>query len=85
MVFRHIQTHAGQLQLQLAGGVAAIVGEKKIFFFLSIQPVDKFSHTGQDDIAVVDDTVHVADKAFFAVKVDLCHRVLLDNYKISCY
>ena len=37
---------------------------------LPVEPVNKFHHPGQHPVAVVDDTVHIADKAFFLVKID---------------
>ena len=84
MVLRHIQPHPCQLQLQLAGGIATVIGKKQILFLFFVQPVDKFGHTGQNDIAVVDDTVHIANKALRGIKIKLCHRFLL-NYCISVF
>lgn len=70
MLLRHIESHALELLAQLARGHAAVVGQKQVFLVLVLQPVDKLRRAGQDVIAVVDDTVHVAQEALFGVKID---------------
>ena len=34
-----------------------------------MEPLDELSHTGQNVIAVVDDTVHIADEAMLLIEV----------------
>ena len=70
MLLRHIESHALKLLAQLARGHAAVVGQKQVFLVLVLQPVDKLRRAGQDVIAVVDDTVHVAQETLFGVKID---------------
>ena len=74
MLLRHIQSHPGQLLLQLTGRVAAVVGQEQILLALLMQPLDEVRHAGQDPVPVVDDAVHVADKACFLVEVDKVFR-----------
>ena len=69
MLLRHIQPHTGQLLIQLTGRIAAVVGEEKILLILVMKPLDELRHTGQDSVAVIDDAVHIADKAFFCVEI----------------
>ena len=69
MLLRHVQTHAGQLLVQLAGGVAAVVSEKEVLLILVVEPLDELRHAGEDAVPVVDDAVHIADEALFRVEV----------------
>ena len=66
----HIKAHAGQLLVQLPGRIAAVVGKKEIFLVLIMQPLNELRHPRQNAVAVVDDAVHIADEAFFLVKID---------------
>ena len=93
VLLRHIKAHAGQLLVQLPGRIAAVVGKKEIFLVLIMQPLNELRHPRQNAVAVVDDAVHIADEAFFLVKIDgsLLHVVppaLLVNipssFTVSC-
>ena len=74
MLLRHIQSHPGQLLLQLTGRVAAVVGQEQVLLLFIVQPLDELRHPRQNAVAVVDDAVHVADKACFLVEVDKVFR-----------
>ena len=65
MLLRHVEPHTPELLVQLARGHAAVIGQKQVFLVRVLQPVDELRRAGQDVVAVVDDAVHVADKAFF--------------------
>ena len=51
--------------MQFPLGLAAVVGEEEKFLVFLLEPGDKFPHAGQETVAVVNDAVHVTDKAFF--------------------
>ena len=70
VLLRDIQPHAGQLLLELPGGVAAVVGEEEVLLPLRLEPLDELRHAGEDAVAMVDDTVHITDEAFFGVEID---------------
>ena len=69
MLLRHIQSHAGQLLIQLPGRIAAVIGEEEIFLLLLVEPLDKLGHPGQDTVAVIDHTVHITDETLFFVEI----------------
>ena len=69
VLLRHVQPHTGQLLVQLTGRIAAVVGQKEILLVLVMEPLDELRHTRQDPVAVIDDAVHIADKAFFCVEI----------------
>jgi len=35
-----------------------------------MEPLNKLLHAGEDSVPVVDHTVHIADKAFFLIKIN---------------
>ena len=76
MLFRHIQAHSGQLLLKLPGGGAAVVGQKQVGLALLLKPVEELRDAGQNLVTVVNDAVHIADKAFFLLKIYGIH----DNF-----
>ena len=43
----HLQPHAGELVLQLPGGLAAVVGQKQKLFLLPVQPLHELLGAGQ--------------------------------------
>ena len=81
MLLRHVQSHAGELLVQLPRGVAAVVREEEILLVLLVQPPDKLRHAGQNAVPVVDHAVHVADEALFLVEV---HAVGCHSQKPPC-
>ena len=83
MFLRNIKTHAGELLAQLPGGIAAVIGEEKVFLVLIVQPLDKFRYTGQDMVAMVDDTIHIADEALLFIKIEIVHFIILPFLFIS--
>ena len=70
VLLRDIQPHAGQLLLELPGGIAAVVGEEEVLLPLRLEPLDELRHAGEDAVAMVDDTVHIADEALFGVEIN---------------
>ena len=68
MLLTDLQTHAGQLLLQLERRTLGGVGQKEEALVLTLQPVYKFRYTGQQTVAVIDNTVHIADEAFLLSK-----------------
>ena len=69
---RHVQPHAGELLLELERRAAAVVRKKEIFLTGALQPVDKLRHAGENFVAVIDHAVHIADIAFFVIKIQHC-------------
>ena len=70
VLLRHVKPQAFKLLVQFARRIAAVVRQEEVFLVLIVQPLDKLRHPRQHAVAVVDDAVHIADKAFFLVKVD---------------
>ena len=68
--FRYIQSHPGKFLIQLLRRIAAVVGQKQIFFFLLMEPLNKLRHPRQNLITVIDHTIHIADKTCFFIKID---------------
>ena len=64
MLLVNIQTHVGQLLLKLTRGLAGAVGQEEELLPLPLEPCHELVDTGQDAVAMVDDTVHIADEAF---------------------
>ncbi len=64
-----LKAHARELLLQLEGRVLAGVREEEIALVVLLHPVEKFRHAGQNFVAVIDDTVHIADKALLLKKL----------------
>ena len=87
MLLRYIQPHTGQFLIQLPGRVTAVIGQEQIFLPLVIEPLDKLRHTGQDTVSMVDDTVHITDKALFLVKINRskCVHMLSSFYRIFTF
>ena len=78
MPLGHVEPHACELLIQFAWGIAAVICQKQIFLLLLVKPVEKLSHTGQNLIAVIYNSVHIADEAFFRVKIYcryICHYI----------
>ena len=74
MLFRDVQSHAVQFLFQFTRCVAAVVGQEEIGFLLILQPFYKLLHPRQNDVPVVDHSVHITDEAFFLVKINCCHN-----------
>ena len=72
-----------ELLAQLPGGIAAVIGEEKVFLILIVQPLDKFRYTGQDMVAMVDDTIHITDEALLFIKIEIVHFIILPFLFIS--
>ena len=70
MLLRYIEPHSLKLLIKLTGRIAAVVCQKQILFILIMQPLNEFRHSRQDSVAVIDYTVHIANKAFFLVKIN---------------
>ena len=68
MLLADLQTHACQLLLQLKRRTLGGVGQEKEALVLALQPVHKFGYTGQQTVAVIDNTVHIANEAFLLAK-----------------
>ena len=87
MLLRHIQPHPGKLLPQLFGGHAAVVGQEQIFLVLPLQPLDKFRSPRQDPVPMVQNTIHIANKALLGLKINLHSSfsplTLYDNSSIS--
>src|SRR5699024_7065730 len=65
MAFVYFQSHTGQLLLQFLWGAFAGIGQEEKLFVIIIKPVYELLDAGQQDIAVIDHAVHIADKSFF--------------------
>ena len=65
MTLVHLKPHAPQLLLKLLGRALRGIGEEEKVLVLTVQPIDEFFHSGQQPVAVVNNTVHIAYKAFF--------------------
>ena len=68
MLLADLQTHAGQLLLQLKRRTLGGVGQEKEALVFTLQPVYKFRYTGQQTVAVIDNTVHIANEALLVAK-----------------
>ena len=68
MLLTDLQTHAGQLLLQLERRTLGGVGQEKEALVFTLQPVYKFRYTGQQTVAVIDNTVHIANEALLVAK-----------------
>ena len=65
VLLAHVQAQPVQLLLQFLGAALRRIGQKDIFLAVFLQPVHKFPHAGQQQIAVIDHAVHIADKRLF--------------------
>ena len=66
--FVNVKSESAQLLLKLTRRILPRVGQKKKFLVVFLQPTEKFLHAGQKTVAVIDNAVHVADKALFLKK-----------------
>ena len=64
----HVEPHTLKLLVQFARRIAAVVRQEKVLLLFVVQPLDELRHARQHAVAVVDDAVHIADKALFSIK-----------------
>ena len=65
MLLADLKPHARQLLLELERRALGRVGQEKEALVFLLEPFHKFRHTLEQTVAVIDDTVHIADKALF--------------------
>ena len=68
MLLTDLQTHTGQLLLKLKRRTLGGVGQKEEALVFTLQPVYKFRYTGQQTVAVIYHTVHIANEALLVAK-----------------
>ena len=67
-----LQTHACQLLLQLERRTLGGVGQEQKALVFPLKPRNEVRYARKETVAVIDDTVHIADKAFlFAQKFQI--------------
>ena len=64
---------AAFLKEQAPGCSVFVIGEAGLLNALLVEPLDELRHSGQNSVSMVDDSVHIADKALFLVKIHSLH------------
>lgn len=63
MLFSDLQAHAGELLLKLKRRALGGVGQEEKALVLLLKPRNELRYAGQQTVAVIDNTVRIADKA----------------------
>ena len=62
------------------GRIMAFVGKEKEFFVFLLKPFDEFADTGDDLVAAIDNSIHIADEAVDFVKINHIELLKRENY-----
>ena len=58
-----------QLLVQFLWRVSAIIGQKQKSLVFCLEPLNKFHNTRKDFISVINDAIHITDKALFRIEI----------------